>query len=186
MGFDHFAAYFSLHFLPSCCPFLLPLLWLGSQRRKRKRERTKEKIRKRKREEGKRAKHNGKTRFVNVIFGWGGGVLGQTTTITPTTTTTTTKTTMTIKHQRQQQQQEKQPQHHQQQHTENNNHKNKNKTSKDHKKKQTNNWARQNRDPEKNKKWTKLPPNCSGLKIGPKIAHTPQTLLDYKNRHSRR
>ena len=50
----------------------------------------------------------------------------------------------------------------------------------------TNNWARQ----KETQKRTNNEPNClqiaQGSNIGPKIAHTPQALLDYKNRHSRR
>ena len=124
------------------------------------------------------------------LGGGGGGCLLQITTITPPTTTTktTTTTTTTRKPQRQQQQQEKQPQHHQQQHTENNNHKNKNKASSDHflKEKQTNNRERQKQDPEKNKKLTKLPPNCSWLKNrAEKRAHPPNAFTLQKQAFQR-
>ena len=53
------------------------------------------------------------------------------------------------------------------------------------KQKQSEDWATQKQDPQK-----KGSPNClqiaHGSKIGPKIAHSPQTLLNYKTRHSRR
>ena len=92
----------------------------------------------------------------------------------------------------------KEKQQQQQQHTANNNKTSNNKTnnnkaSSNHnnkektattKQKQRKNWAKQKQDPQK--RVTKLPPNCSRLKSRAENRAPPKTLLNYKNRHSRR
>ena len=102
-----------------------------------------------------------------MLFWGGGGVLGQIRTINNNNNNKNNndKTTRQQQQQQQQQQQEKtttttpaathrkQQPHKQEQNKQQPQKKNKQTTGQD-----------KNRDPEKNKKWTKLPPNCSGLK----------------------
>ena len=188
--------HFALLFLSSFPSFLLSLsssaslTWKPKKEEKNMKEGKKKKGRDRGRK-GKRAKNNGKIRFSNVILGGSGANKNNNNNNNNNSNNNKQQTNNNNNNKQQQRNNNKKTttattttknnnHNNTSSNTENNNHKNKNKTSNDHKKKTTNNWARQKRDPEKNKKWTKLPPNCSGLKIGPKIAHTPQTLLDYK------
>ena len=172
--FQPFCPLISLSSFPS---FLLSLSSSASLTWKPKKEENEGKKQKEEKEGGReKGKRPWKNKVFKMLF-WE-GVLGQIRTITTTTTRKQQEKNNNKKTTTREQQQES-------------NNKNNNNTSSNTQKttttqtrtkqatttkikKQTNNRERQKQDPEKSKKWTKVPPNCSWLKNrAEKRAHPP-------------